>query len=84
LLAIVVPVVAEGGSLPHSHSSAGPAFFNQDHDRVLLATSGVVAISDASPVSFTLVEGVFAAERASDRVHAATLGTTDSRAPPHA
>lgn len=82
LLAVIVPVISQAGSVPHTHSSKSPAFFNLDHDRVLLATSGVVATGEALPLVFTFPGRTFVAARTSDPVHSAVVGTTDSRAPP--
>jgi hypothetical protein len=82
LLAVIVPVISQAGSVPHTHSSKSPAFFNQDHDRVLLATSGAVATSEALPLVFEFLGRMFGSDRTSDPVHSAVVGTTDSRAPP--
>jgi hypothetical protein len=82
LLAVIVPVISQAGSVPHTHSSKSPAFFNQDHDRVLLATSGAVATGEALPLLFTILGSTSVSARTSDPVRSIVVGTTDSRAPP--
>jgi hypothetical protein len=82
LLTIIVPVMSQAGSIPHTHSSASPAFFNQDHDRILLAASNAVATGEPLPLVFTLPGRTFVSACTSDPVHWAVVGTTDSRAPP--
>jgi hypothetical protein len=82
LLAVIVPVISQAGSVPHTHSSKSPAFFNQDHDRVVLATSGAVATGETLPLVFEFLDRAFGSDRTSDPVRSAVVGTTDSRAPP--
>jgi hypothetical protein len=74
--------VSQAGSVPHTHSSVSPALFNQDHDRILLATSGVVAIREASPLLFAFLVVTHASVHTANRLDTAAGGTTDSRAPP--
>jgi hypothetical protein len=83
LLLLVLPLLLQGASLPHTHFGAPHGFFNQDHDLTLLATVGAVASLDASTpaVVLVLVVGTLAlAPRRRPRM--ASLVSADSRAPP--
>ena len=83
LLLLVLPLLLQGASLPHTHFGAPHGFFNQDHDLTLLATVGAVASLDASTpaVVLVLVVGTLAlAPRR--RFRMASLVSADSRAPP--
>ena len=83
LLVLVLPLLLQGASLPHTHFGAPDGFFNQDHDLTLLATVAAVASLDvaAPAVVLVLVIGTVAAIPRR-RPETATAGTADSRAPP--
>ncbi len=83
LLLLVLPLVLQGASLPHTHFGAPDGFFNQEHDLTLLAIVGAVASLDATAPAVLLVLVVSALAVAPRRRPAmATLGAAASRAPP--
>jgi hypothetical protein len=83
LLLLVLPLLLQGASLPHTHFGAPHGFFNQDHDLTLLAIVGAVASLDATAPSVLLVVVVSAlAVAPRRRPGTATVATADSRAPP--
>jgi hypothetical protein len=83
LLLLVLPLLLQGASLPHTHFGAPDGFFNQEHDLTLLAIVGAVASLDAAAPSVLLVLVVSALVVVARRRPAtATVGAADSRAPP--
>jgi hypothetical protein len=83
LLLVVLPLLLQGASLPHTHFGAPHGFFNQDHDLTLLATVGAVAFLDATTPVVVLVLVVLAlAVAAHRRPETALVATAESRAPP--
>ena len=82
LLLIVVPMVSQAGSVPHTHSGKAPGLFNEDHDLALLAAANAVAIHEASPLLVTFILTAFVAGRSGDRAVSRPTAPTDSRAPP--
>jgi hypothetical protein len=82
LLLIVVPMVSQAGSIPHTHSASAPGLFNQDHDLTLLAASNAAALHDQSPALFTITLTAPVAPHVVDQPASLPTGTTDSRAPP--
>jgi hypothetical protein len=83
LLLLVLPLLLQGASLPHTHFGAPAGFFNQDHDLTLLATVGAVASLDtATPVVVLVLVVNTLAIAPRRRAATATLGAADSRAPP--
>ena len=80
----LVAVVVNAGSVPHSHASATPGVFNEDHDLSALATVG----SSSGLVSQTpsVVPLAAAAPLATGPLATAPLEqarrSADSRAPP--
>jgi hypothetical protein len=83
LLLVVLPLLLQGASLPHTHFGAPDGFFNQDHNLTLLAIVGAVASLDATAPSVVLVLVVSAlAVAPRRRPGTAPVGTADSRAPP--
>jgi hypothetical protein len=83
LLLLVLPLLMQGGSLPHTHSDDPEGFFNQEHDLTLLAITGTVGSLDAGVPFLVLtlvviaVASVVRCAAAPARAHAAS-----SRAPP--
>lgn len=82
LLLVSVPVVAQTGSVPHSHDSTTAAVFNEEHDFALFATSGAVALPEAGPILFAFVVVATLLVFAPRRPSADPCRTADSRAPP--
>jgi hypothetical protein len=82
LLLVSAAFVAETGSVPHSHDSASPALFNEEHDLTLLATGGAVALPDALPLLIAFVVVATLAIFAARRPAIAPRRGADSRAPP--
>jgi hypothetical protein len=83
LLFLVLPLLLQGASLPHTHFGAPDGFFNQEHDLTLLAIVGAVASLDAAAPSVVLVLVISAlAVVPRRRPGTATVRTADSRAPP--
>jgi len=83
LLAMELPLLLQGASLPHTHFGAPDGFFKQEHDLTLLAITGTVASLDATAPAMTLVLVVTAVAVAARRRPATTRArTADSRAPP--
>jgi hypothetical protein len=83
LLVGVVAFLVAGASLPHTHASAGPEFWNADHDLSLMAAFGTHACQlDATPVIGLAL--VLAPVIAAAAAHAASapLTLSASRAPP--
>lgn len=80
---LVLPLLLQGASLPHTHSGAPHGLFNHEHDLTLLAIAGTVASLDAiAPAAFMVlvVVGVAIVGHAGP---ASTLAcAADSRAPP--
>jgi hypothetical protein len=85
LLVAVAAVVAQGGSVPHTHAGIAPGFYNQDHDGALLATlHGVATVSAAPPTLRPTPVLALITPVASDPVDSAPHASAPSRAPPHA
>jgi hypothetical protein len=83
LLLAVAALLLQGASLPHSHASARPGLYNQDHDSTLLATLHSIAmVAEAAPVplGFALVGAI--ALLAIRPPASAARPTCESRAPP--
>jgi hypothetical protein len=80
---LVLPLLLQGASLPHTHSGGPHGLFNHEHDLTLLAITGTVASLDAiAPAAFIALVVVGMAFVAGARP-AATLARADaSRAPP--
>jgi hypothetical protein len=56
LFAALAAVVLQGAGVPHTHSNVGPGFYNQDHDRVLLATlHGAATVPALQPLPVLVV-----------------------------
>lgn len=80
---LMLPLLLQGATLPHTHLGAPDGFFNQEHDLTLLATVGTVASLDAAAPAVTLVLVVAAVALAPRRRSPTTLArAADSRAPP--
>ena len=83
LLLLVLPLLLQGASLPHTHFGTPYGFFNQDHDLTVLAIVGAVASLDAATPAVLLVLVVTAVALAPRRrSEMATVARADSRAPP--
>jgi hypothetical protein len=83
LLAAVAAVVAQGGSVPHTHAGIGPGLYNHDHDLSLLATlHGAATISAAQPAMVPFVALSSVAPTVTDPIDSAPRPAADSRAPP--
>jgi len=83
LLLAVAAVVLQGGSMPHTHAGINPGFYNQDHDRTLLATlHGAAPHAAAQPAMqpFVVLASIAPAARAA--ADSAPRSSADSRAPP--
>jgi hypothetical protein len=80
---LMVPLVLQGGSLPHTHFGEPDGFFNHDHDLTLLATLATVASLDAvAPVVAMVLVVTAASVRSRRRPPAVVARAADSRAPP--
>jgi hypothetical protein len=56
LFAAIAAVVLQGTGVPHTHAGVGPGFYNQDHDRVLLATLyGAATVPALQPLPVLVV-----------------------------
>ena len=82
MLLIVVTMVSQAGSVPHSHSATAPGLFNVDHDLTLLAAANAVAVQAASPALVTYFLSTAIPSPSSDESCSVSRSTTDSRAPP--
>jgi len=83
LLLLVMPLLLQGASLPHTHFGAPDGFFNQDHDLTLLATVGAVASLAAAMPDVVLVPVITpVAATPPRRPETAIVASADSRAPP--
>ena len=83
LLVVAAALLLQGASLPHSHASARPGVYNQDHDATLLATLHSIAMlaeTAPAPLVFALVAAI--ALLAIRSPASTTRPTCDSRAPP--
>jgi hypothetical protein len=83
VLLAVVALGVESAGTPHAHTSADPAFFNQEHDLTTLATSrsGAPVPATVPAVSPLLVVAALVAAVAA-RPFATPRRHGDSRAPP--
>jgi hypothetical protein len=82
LLLIIVPLVGQRASLPHTHSGPTPGFFNEEHDLTLLATSGAAALPDVLPLVFAFTVVALVAVQVPRRPMPVAFDSADSRAPP--
>jgi hypothetical protein len=83
LLMLVLPLLLQAASLPHTHSGLGHGLFNQEHDLTLLATLGAAASLYAAAALLLLVVVVVALAPATRSAAAPRLAlAADSRAPP--
>jgi hypothetical protein len=83
LLAAIAAVVLQGGSMPHTHAGIGPGFYNQDHDRALLATlHGSATVPAVAPAILPVVVVSPVVVPATDALDSAPRRAADSRAPP--
>jgi hypothetical protein len=81
-LLLAVPLLAQNGSLPHSHDSATAALFNQEHDLMLLATGGAATLADVAPLIVGVVLVAVLSTCIAQRPIASPCRGADSRAPP--
>jgi hypothetical protein len=80
---LMVPLLLQGASLPHTHLGEPDGFFNHDHDLTLLATLATVASLDtAAPVVALVLVVTAAMPWSRRRSPAVTARAADSRAPP--
>jgi hypothetical protein len=83
LLLLVVPLLVQGGSLPHTHFDASDAFFNQEHDLTLLATVATVAsLGAGAPVLVPMLVLIAVATARRSRPTTPPARAAASRAPP--
>ena len=83
LLLLVVPLLLQGATLPHTHFGAPDGFFNQEHDLTLLATVGTVASLDAGvPVLALMLVFIAVATGRRSRPTTTSARAAASRAPP--
>lgn len=83
LLVGVAAVVLQGAGVPHSHASARPGFYDQDHDLVLLATlHGAATLSGAPAAMLPVIVVSLVSSSARDAIVAAPRVAAASRAPP--
>jgi hypothetical protein len=83
LALLALPLLLQGGSLPHTHAGAADGLFNEEHDLTLLAAVGTVA-SDIAAVPAVIVVLVATAVTllAAARPATARARAADPRAPP--
>jgi hypothetical protein len=81
-LLLAVPLLAQNGSVPHSHGSATPALFNQEHDLTLLATGGAATLADIAPLVVGVVLIAVLSTCVPHRPIVSPCRGADSRAPP--
>jgi heme/copper-type cytochrome/quinol oxidase subunit 2 len=83
LLLLLVPLLLQGASLPHTHFGGPDGFFNEEHDLTLLAA--LSAVAPLTGVVFVLVLLLMVAALAAaarSEAPAPALVAADSRAPP--
>jgi hypothetical protein len=84
LLVAAAALLAQTGSVPHTHEGIGPGLYNQDHDLALLATlHGAATLSAAQPAMLPVAVVSTVVPTASDLLDSAPRPAADSRAPPH-
>ena len=83
LLLLMLPLLLQSASLPHTHFGAPDGFFNQEHDLTLLAVVGTVALLDAAAPALLLTLVLIAVAAGSRRRPVTTsVRAAASRAPP--
>jgi hypothetical protein len=83
VLAVMLVVLLQGATVPHTHDGVGPGLYNQDHDLALLATlHGHAALADAQPAPTVLVVATAVTALPRPRPDSASRRAADSRAPP--
>ena len=83
LLLLVVPLLLQDASLPHTHFGAPDGFFNQEHDLTLLAIVGTVASLDVgAPVLVLMLVFVAVVAGGRSRPVTTSVRAAASRAPP--
>jgi hypothetical protein len=83
LLLLLVPLLVQGASLPHTHFGGPDGFFNEEHDLTLLAAlSAVAPLAGAVFVLVMLLMVAALAAAARSEAPAPALAAADSRAPP--
>jgi hypothetical protein len=82
LLAAVVPLVAQGATLTHTHERGKPGLYNQEHDFSLYAVSGAAALPEAATVIVAIVLTVSICIVAPRRPARIAYAAADPRAPP--
>ncbi|MBI1846278.1 MAG: hypothetical protein HYR86_04815 [Candidatus Rokubacteria bacterium] len=88
LLAVFLPVVlavlVQAGSIPHSHSASLPGIYNGDHNLQSQATVGASSAMLSTPPALIADAPalVLRVPDAPDTASALGLGTADPRAPP--
>jgi hypothetical protein len=81
LLVLVVPLLLQAASLPHTHSGSG--LFNQEHDLTLLATQAAgVSLAVAAAALLPIVVVVALSIPASPTHAVAVVADAGPRAPP--
>jgi hypothetical protein len=80
---LVLPLLLQGASLPHTHAGGPDGLFNQEHDLTLLATVSTVA-AETAPVPVVIPVLIVTSLTALPAPHGRGLvvGAADSRAPP--
>lgn len=84
ILLLLVGLLAQGATLPHTHVGIGPGVYNAEHDLTLLATSGSVAPLPAVPLLFVAVVTVPIGWRPPPAPASVVVRASGSRAPPTA
>jgi hypothetical protein len=83
LLLLVLPLLLQGASLPHTHFGAPDGLYNQEHDLTLLATvSGAAGLLAAAVALVFVVVVASLALRAPVVAPALARVVAGSRAPP--
>ena len=80
---LVLPLLLQGASLPHTHAGGLDGLFNQEHDLTLLATVGTVAAATAHvPVVIPVLTVKSLTALPAPHGRGMVIGAADSRAPP--
>lgn len=84
VLLLLVSLIAQGATLPHTHVGIGPGVYNAEHDLTLLATSGSVAPLPVVPFLIVAVVAVPIGWAPPPSLDPVVVRAAESRAPPTA